>query len=240
MLCHGLFLIAGSLMFFCLYFGFSWNFLPKISFSSNILNIFLIIQFPFFHSFLLSRRGKRVLRYFYSNKYGDTLDTTVYASIASFQLIVLFLFWHPSGTLLWVAEGILFNILTVGYLMGWLMLSVSSIQAGFGVQTGSLGWTALYKGRPVKFPDMPTQGLFKFIRHPIYLSFSIILWISPYLTVDKLVIGFLYALYCYFAPLLKERRFLKIYGDRFEKYQLCTPYFFPKIFAFLGKLRISK
>ena len=81
---------------------------------------------------------------------------------------------------------------------------------------------------PGKFPDMPCRGLFKIIRHPIYFSFCVILWVSPYLTVDKVVVASLYSLYCFLAPLLKEKRFIKIYGDRFRNYQLQTPYFFPK------------
>ena len=234
--CHGLFLIAGLLMFVSLYSGFSWKFLPNFSFSSYLLNIFLIIQFPFFHSLLLTRFGKKILRWFYSAEFKDKLDTTVYASIASFQLIILFAFWQSSGVLLWVAEGSFFYILSGGYLVGWFLLSISSIQAGFGVQTGSLGWIAVYKETEVRFPDMPTRGLFKIIRHPIYLSFAIILWISPYLTLDKVVIGFFYVLYCYFAPRLKEKRFLRIYGERFRNYQSTTPYFIPRIKTFLRRL----
>ena len=232
LICHGLFLLAGTLMFVCLFTGFSGQLVPSFFYSHYILNFFLILQFPFFHSFLLSQSGKRILRLFYSDKYRGKLDTTIYATIASIQLIFLFLFWTPSGIVIWVASGSLYYFLCTGYILGWVMLSVSSFQAGFSVQTGSLGWTSLYQGKKVEFPDMPCRGLFKIVRHPIYLSFCIILWVSPYLTVDKLLVASLYSLYCFIAPLFKERRFLQIYGDRFREYQQQTPYFFPKINKF--------
>ena len=227
--CHGLFICAGILMFLSLFMGFSGQLTPSFFHLHYVFNVFLLIQFPFFHSFLLTKPGKKILRWFYSNDYEGKLDTTIYATIASVQLILLFLFWTPSDVVLWVAPEPLYYFLGIGYLFGWLMLSISSIQAGFGVQTGSLGWISLYKGVKIKFPDMPCHGLFKIIRHPIYLSFCIILWVSPYLTVDKLIVASMYSLYCYLAPLLKEKRFIKIYGDRFRNYQLKTPYFFPKM-----------
>jgi len=227
-LCHGLFLCAGILMFVCLFTGFSGQLVPSFFYSHYVFNVFLLLQFPFLHSFLLTKPGRKILRWFYSDDYQGKLDTTVYATIASVQLIFLFLLWTPTGIVLWVASGPLYYFLCIGYGLGWLVLSISSVQAGFGVQTGSLGWISLYRGVKVKFPDMPCSGLFKIIRHPIYFSFCIILWVSPYLTVDKVVIASIYSLYCFLAPLLKEKRFIKIYGDRFRNYQLQTPYFFPK------------
>ena len=233
--CHGLFLVAGLLMFICLFTGFSGQLIPS-SFNVHFLfNLFLLLQFPFFHSFLLTKSGKRILRIFYSKNYHGTLDTTVYAALASLQLILLFLFWTPSGVIIWIASGPIYYILSVGYVCGWLLLTVSSFQAGFGVQTGSLGWLSLYKGVRVKFPDMPTRGLFKLVRHPIYFSFCIILWVSPYLTLDKLVIAVSYSLYCLLAPLLKEKRFIQIYGERFRSYQIQTPYFFPRFGKYFNR-----
>ena len=235
LICHGLFLCAALLMFICLFTGFSGQLVPSFFHSNYVLNVFLLLQFPLFHSFLLTKSGRLILRWFYSDAYRGKLDTTVYATIASVQLIFLFLFWTPSEVVLWIAPEPLYYFLCIGYFLGWLMLSISSIQAGFGVQTGSLGWISLYKGVKVKFPDMPCSGLFKIIRHPIYFSFCVILWVSPYLTVDKVVVASLYSLYCFLAPLLKEKRYIKIYGDRFRNYQLQTPYFFPKIEKYFNK-----
>ena len=232
MVCHGFFLVAGILMFIQLFTGFSGQLVPSFFPTHFLFNIILLIQFPIFHSFFLTKSGKKFLRIFYSERFSGKLDTTVYATIASVQLIVLFLFWTPSDIIIWVASGSLYFTLCLGYFCGWLALSISSIQAGFGVQTGSLGWISVYRGVRLQFPDMPTRGLFAVIRHPIYFSFCIILWVSPYLTADKLLLASSYSFYCLLAPLLKEKRFVHIYGDRFLRYKLETPYFFPRIFKF--------
>ncbi len=230
--CHCLFILAAILMSLSLFSGFSWQVSLNSGSSLTWINLFLLIQFPFFHSLLLMPSGKRILRIFSSSKLNNKLDTTVYAAIASFQLIILFLFWQSTGKTFWVAENSMYTLLTIGHIIGWFALAVSSTQAGFQLQTGSLGWTSMYMNKKVKFPDMPTHGVFRIVRQPIYLSFCIILWVSPYFTLDKLIVATAYTVYCFFAPLLKEKRFTLLYGERFRSYQRNTPYFFPNLSSF--------
>ncbi len=232
--CHGFFILAGSLMFFSLYFGMSFK-LSNFNFQYPILiNLLLLIQFPFFHSFLLSKKGKFILRGFYSKTFENKLDTTIYASIASVQLFLLFFLWQPSGVTILKLNGILFYFFSSIYLIGWILLSLSSFQAGYKVQTGSLGWTTIFFGKKLVFPDLPITGLFKIVRHPIYFSFCIILWASPFFTLDKIIIASFYSFYCFFAPLFKEKRLKEIYGNEFIKYKKNTPYFFPKFSKFFN------
>ncbi len=115
--------------------------------------------------------------------------TTVYATIASIQLILLFTFWNFSGVFIWQIETPASIIMIILNLLSWALLSISSIQAGYKVQTGSLGWTSVYQGKKPVFPDMPTRGLFSIIRQPIYLSFSLVLWTSPQMTLDLFIVA---------------------------------------------------
>ena len=82
--------------------------------------------------------------------------------------------------------------------------------------------------RPV-FPDMPTQGLFRLIRQPIYMAFALALWTAPVWTPDQLVLAVSYTAYCLAAPRLKERRFEALYGARFSQYREAVPYAAPKL-----------
>jgi hypothetical protein len=82
--------------------------------------------------------------------------------------------------------------------------------------------------RPV-FPDMPTQGLFRVIRQPIYVAFALTLWTVPVWTPDQLVLAVSYTAYCLLAPRCKERRFEALYGARFKEYCDAVPYAAPKL-----------
>ena len=106
--------------------------------------IFLLMQFPILHSFLLTTNGRKILRLFSPKNFGKTLETTNYATIASIQLLLLFLLWSPSNIIFYdlkYPNNILNSLL---FTISWILLSISSFQAGYQVQTGSLGWTSLF------------------------------------------------------------------------------------------------
>ena len=230
LLCHSIFLVAGGVMFSTILTGFQFSVGPFEGLGAVAINLLLLIQFPMGHSFFLSNRGMKVLEIFAPERYAKTLRTTVYATIASIQLIILFTFWNFSGVFIWQIETPVNILMILLNLLCWALLSISSIQAGYQVQTGSLGWTSVYRGKTPIFPDMPHRGLFSIIRQPIYLSFSLVLWTSPQMSLDLFIVALSYSLYCYFGPMLKEKRFQNIYGERFSEYQQKVPYYVPSIF----------
>ena len=230
LLCHSVFIVAGAVMFLTILTGFQFSVGAFEGFSAVAINFLLLIQFPVGHSFFLSKRGMKILEIFAPKSYAKSLRTTVYATIASTQLILLFSLWNFSGVFIWKIETPANMVMILLNLLSWALLSVSSIQAGYKVQTGSLGWTSVFQGKEPVFPDMPVRGMFSIIRQPIYLSFSLVLWTSPQMSLDLFIVALSYSLYCYFGPMLKERRFQKIYGKRFSEYKQKVPYYVPSIF----------
>ena len=88
-------------MFWVLYNGFTVSLGSVRQPLSIVINIFLLLQFPILHSFLLTNSGRRVLRFFAPRNYAKTLETTIYATIASIQLLLLFLLWTPSDIIIY-------------------------------------------------------------------------------------------------------------------------------------------
>jgi hypothetical protein len=228
-ICHTLFAAAVLAMIVAMFFGLSES-LGDVSWPwAALANAALIAQFPLAHSLLLTGPGGRWLARLIPGPYGATLATTTYAIIASAQLLVLFALWTPSGVVWWRAEGAAFWAVTAAYAASWLLLLKASFDAGAEVQSGALGWLSLMaRIRPV-FPDMPTQGLFRLIRQPIYVAFALTLWTVPVWTPDQLVLAVSYTAYCLLAPRLKERRFSARYGDRFDRYRAAVPYALPRL-----------
>lgn len=192
-------------------------------------NALLVAQFPLLHSVLLTKRGGAILARLVPGPHGATLATTTYALIASLQLLALFALWTPSGIIWWRAEGTLFWGICTAYAMAWLLLLKASFDAGAEVQSGALGWMSLMARMKPRFPDMPTQGLFRLIRQPIYVAFALTLWTVPVWTPDQLLLATSYTAYCLLAPRLKERRFAARYGTRFARYRAGVPYAIPNM-----------
>ena len=227
--CHLIFAIAVLSMIVAMFFGMSESF-GTVPWPWAILaNAALIVQFPLLHSFLLSKRGTGIVSRLIPGPHGPTLSTTTYAIIASLQLATLFLLWTPSGIIWYRAEGTAFVMICAAYAATWLLLLKASFDAGAEVQSGALGWMSLLgKIKPV-FPDMPTQGLFRLIRQPIYVAFALTLWAVPVWTPDQLALAISYTAYCLFAPRLKEKRFEQRYGVAFDRYRADVPYVVPKL-----------
>lgn len=229
LICHLIFAAAVIAMITAMFFGMSESFGRMTAPWSYLANALLILQFPLTHSVLLSARGASILRRLAPAAYGATLSTTTYAIIASIQLLLLFSLWTPSGVIWWRAEGTAFLILCTLYAASWALLIKASYDAGAEVQSGALGWMSLAQNIKPVFPDMPTTGLFRLIRQPIYVAFALTLWTVPVWTPDQLALAITLSAYCLLAPRLKERRFAKRYGDRFATYQKTVPYALPTL-----------
>ncbi len=226
-LCHIAFAAAALAMIGAMFFGMSESF-GQVPWPWALLaNALLIVQFPLAHSFFLTGRGARWLAKLVPGPHGRTLATTTYALIASLQLAALFLLWTPSGIVWWRAEGVVFGLIWTAYAASWLMLMKASFDAGVEVQSGALGWMSLLGRIKPRFPDMPSKGLFRIIRQPIYVAFALTLWTVPVWTPDQLALATGLTGYCLLAPRLKERRFSARYGDRFTRYREAVPYALP-------------
>jgi hypothetical protein len=228
LICHTVFAAGVLAMIVAMFFGLSKS-LGTVPWPwAALANAALIAQFPMAHSALLTGPGGRLLAWLIPGQHGKTLATTTYAIIASAQLLALFALWTPSGIVWWRAEGVALWAITAAYGASWLLLLKASFDAGAEVQSGALGWMSLLaRLRPV-FPDMPTHGLFRLIRQPIYVAFTLTLWTVPIWTPDQFVLAVCFTTYCLLAPRLKKRRFSARYGARFEQYRTAVPYVLPR------------
>ena len=226
-LCHLTLALAVVSMIAAMAFGISQSFGAVPQPWGWIANVALLLQFAVSHSLLLTRRGRVVLEALAPVGTGRTLSTTTYAIIASVQLLALFTLWTQSGVIWWEASGPALWFITLLYTGSWLLLIKASWDAGAEVQSGLLGWASLVRGVRPQFPPMPTTGLFRIMRQPIYVSFALTPWCVPTWTPDQLLLATVLTAYCAIGPLAKERRFARMFGDRWESYRVSHPYWIP-------------
>jgi protein-S-isoprenylcysteine O-methyltransferase Ste14 len=227
--CHGLFVAGAGSMQANLFLGMQHGLGPAGTWALP-WNALIITQFVVFHSWLLSPGGKGVLRFFVPERLGGVLDSTVYGTLASVQIGLLFALWSPLPLPAYTLPGAAWWVSAASFAAGAAVLTVALWEGGLGQQLGWVGWVALFRGERPAYPrTFPHTGLHGVIRHPIYLGFILVLWLGPVWSVDKLIVGIPLTLYCLFGPRWKEARYRQRYGQAFVDYLERTPSFVPRL-----------
>jgi len=188
-------------------------------------NLFLLFQFPILHSAFLSAWGRKLLTHLAPYGLGRQLVSTTFVTLASMQLVALFALWSHIDTTSWEAHGELASIWEGIYACSWIMLAISMVHAGLGIQMGLLGWTSLLRDKPVSYPSFSQRGLYRICRHPVYLSMALVSCTGPVWNWDHAMIASVFLTYCILGPIHKERRLTKYYGEAFSSYAERTPFF---------------
>lgn len=213
LLCHLSFAAAVGLMAYELATGMRGGLAPLSGGAAWAWDLTLLLAFPSVHSLLLGDRGRKALRRALGPSLGGALDTTRFAIAASLQLGGTFLLWAPLAGAPMTLTGPPGLTSSALFGLGWLALAWSMAEAGLGVQTGALGWLSLARGQRPSYPGPATRGLHAACRHPIYLSFLVILISGPCWSVDRLLLAAVWGSYCLLGPRLKEARLRQRHGE---------------------------
>ena len=201
---------------------------PTASLSTALLiNLVLMSIFAVQHSGMARQGFKRLLARFAS----PAIERSTYVLLASLSLILLFWQWQPMPAVVWNIEGPVFAgvVIAIGF-MGWLIVLYSTFLISHFELFGLTQVVAHFAGRmaePVKFK---TPGLYRLIRHPIYLGFIIAFWSTPVMTLGHLLFASVTTAYIFVGIWLEERDLVAFFGDEYRKYRQRVAMLLPGLF----------
>jgi len=196
------------------------------------LDALLALQFGVLHSLLLLPTVRNRLERFVPNpQYG-----CFFCLISCFSLQLTMAGWQSVGGL-WELVGITRLLTRAAFVLSWPALLYSLYLTGLGYQTGWTPWWAWVRGRKPLRRQFVTHGAYRLMRHPIYLSFLGLVWLTPVMTLDRAVLGVIWTGYILIGSCLKDRRLLYFLGDAYRDYQARVPGYPFLWFGPLGKIR---
>ena len=156
------------------------------------------------------------------------IERATYVLFSSAALIVLFWQWRPMGGEVWAVENPTVALLLLGlFAFGWTLVLVSTFLIDhfdlFGLRQV---WLYL-RGMPYTAREFVTPGLYRLVRHPIYVGWFFAFWMTPTMTLAHLLFAVATTSYILIAIQFEEHDLVREYGELYEEYRRRVPMLVP-------------
>ena len=153
----------------------------------------------------------------------------VYAIVSGVLLLALMILWQPTDLIVYRVQGPfrwLFRAATLGAMLGFLW-GASALGSGSLDAFGIRSIKAAFKRKTLDPPSLALGGPYRWVRHPLYAFVVVLLWSTPVLTGDRLLLNVLWTIWIYIGAVFEERDLVSTFGDTYRKYQRQVPMFLP-------------
>ena len=77
--------------------------------------------------------------------------------------------------------------------------------------------------------QLVTNGLHRYVRHPLYTTSIVFLWLSSPMTLNRLTLIVGFTLYFTIGSIFEERKLVREFGDAYRQYQRDVPRLMPRL-----------
>jgi protein-S-isoprenylcysteine O-methyltransferase Ste14 len=99
------------------------------------------------------------------------------------------------------------------------------------LQTGAFQFVGLSQALGLETRErLNTKGLYRFMRHPLYTFSLLVLWLTPEMSRNSLLLFAALTIYIIIGAQFEERKLEKLFGDTYRRYKLRTSFMIPFIF----------
>jgi protein-S-isoprenylcysteine O-methyltransferase Ste14 len=181
-----------------------------------LVDVLLVALFGLQHTVMsrlaFKKRWKRLIP--------DPLERSLFVLAASLALTLLFWQWRPVAGYVWnFTAGFMHTVLTGLFWLGWLGVVLSTFLIDHFDLFG-LRQVYLYL-RGINYTPVPLKQstVYRYVRHPLMLSFLIAFWATPRLSVSHFLFAAGMTIYIFVGIAFEERGLARQYGADYKRYR---------------------
>ena len=221
----------GGLVYFILFLG-SWSFLPvhissKVPgplFTALIVNLGLVLLFGIQHSVTARPAFKKKLTKFMP----AAMERSTYVLLSGVMMLLFSFYWLPIEGELWhVQHPVAWTILQSIYLIGWVIVVISSFLINHFELFGLQQVYCNLKNRPIPDNSFTDCYLYKIVRHPLQMGVLIGIWVTPHMSMTHLLLAVSLTIYIFIGLHYEEKDLVRYLGDDYREYQRRVPKVIP-------------
>ena len=192
--------------------------------------------FGLVHSLLASHAAKALARYLFGDRHTRGWYRLLYNALAVISLLpaLLLVLALPDREVYRIPPP--FSILALGVqALGAAGMAYSIYQLDFPHFAGLkqlAGWmrhVEVHNQSDTSTSRLVVDGLHRYVRHPLYTSSLIVLWLISPMTVNRLAFVAGVTLYFYTGSIFEERKLVAEFGEAYRDYQRRVPRLIPRI-----------
>ena len=151
----------------------------------------------------------------------------IYSIASGVVLWVLLILWQPTSSVVVTFSyplRLLFRALFIAAVVSfvWGIRALGSFD-GFGVRP----IRAHLRGEPLRELPLTIRGPYRWVRHPLYTMVLVMIWSSPDLSADRLLLNVTWTLWIVVGALLEERDLVEDFGEDYRRYRSMVPMLIP-------------
>ena len=180
----------------------------------------LVFAFALSHSLLARRSVKDRL----ARRMGPALVRSTYVAVSSISLSFLMWQWRPILAPVWsVPTGVAARVLQASSVAGWVVALVATLTLGQPKLFGLRQAWAFFRRRALPPDELRTTGVYRLLRHPMYLGFVAGIWATPAMTSGHLLLAVLMTIYVVVGARFEEDDLRVAHGGLWEDYRARVP-----------------
>jgi protein-S-isoprenylcysteine O-methyltransferase Ste14 len=192
--------------------------------SYTIILVFCLVTFAAIHSLMASLPFKHLIVRVLGSR-ADILYMPVFSLIALLTILPLaYLLYHNPGPVLYIVPSPWRWLMVGGQLIAAIVAPRALLDAPHRFKIRA----QLSAPKTLEAGPLAIRGIYRWVRDPFLLSGLIIIWLTPFMTVNLLVIYILATIYLYLGSLHWEKRLVSQFGDEYRQYQKRVHRIIPK------------